>query len=254
MKHKVIPNMKHNETQFTIEEVADISGKSKNSIYRYIKIGKLKTARIDRAGRSGHVVDAKDLESFLGYKLKHKQTQTQTQTSDSNTMKHNETQSLEETINKAIQHAIFQQTQHLVKPLEEQALFIAGKVTQENHDLREKLELIRQENELLREAMKALPGPVEKVLDELREKDQKLEEKKKVLTETESQKRQLEVDLQEKIDALVRVKSEKEQLQIQQAKVQTDLETLQKENSAYKEARAKYDELEVQLKEKEVKL
>lgn len=62
----------------------------------------------------------------------------------------------------------------LIKPLEQQALFIAGKLSQENRELREKMELVLSENSELREKFKALPAPVEKITDEFHRKEQQL--------------------------------------------------------------------------------
>ncbi len=47
----------------------------------------------------------------------------------------------------------------LMKPLEQQALFVAGKLTQENRELRDKMEILMLENEALRSKVKELPAP-----------------------------------------------------------------------------------------------
>jgi hypothetical protein len=52
----------------------------------------------------------------------------------------------------------FFEKSHLMKSLEEQ---LAGKLTQENQCLKQKLETLLQENELLREEVKLLAGPAE---------------------------------------------------------------------------------------------
>lgn len=58
------------------------------------------------------------------------------------------------------------QTQ-LMKPLEDQTIFIAGELKNEIKHLRSEKEALLEENQILIEKMKALPGPVEEVKDNL---------------------------------------------------------------------------------------
>ena len=62
-----------------------------------------------------------------------------------------------ETMRKVLEE-FFEKSQ-LQKPMEEQ--FLAGKLTQENQYLKQRLETVLQENELLREQVKLMTGPAE---------------------------------------------------------------------------------------------
>lgn len=81
----------------------------------------------------------------------------------------------------------------LMKPVEQQALFIAGKLSQENRELREKIELVVQENVDLWNRIKALPIPPEEVSVELERKTLELDNLKKENCELE-RKLQIEVE------------------------------------------------------------
>ncbi len=172
----------------TIQEAIAISGKSKTTIYRYINRGKLTTHKKEFQGKDIYTVKLKDLESCLGYELdidgipmgipgdnckSHGNTMGVSWESHGNTTQEYITR---ENLANVMEEILSQRETKLMKPLEELATYKVGKLENEIQHLISEKETLRQENELLREAMKALPGPVEKVVDELKEKDQKLEE------------------------------------------------------------------------------
>jgi len=63
----------------------------------------------------------------------------------------------------------------LMKPLEQQALFVAGKLTQENCELREKMDILLKENEILRSQLKELPAPAGQVASVLSDYEKNIE-------------------------------------------------------------------------------
>ena len=242
------------EEPLTIQDVARVTGRSTTSVYRYVKKGKLKHTTLKQHGKTIYQIKKSDLERFLGYPVDTmKQHGTTMEEQDNNggitmkqhgtTMKQQETALTIENLHKSIQDVISQQHSQLMKPMEEQALFIAGTLTKENQFLKQRLETVIAENDELRNAMKALPGPVEEVVTQLEEKEAALERQK-----------ELEQDLQEKVETLTRMKTEREQLHAEKRKAFSELQKLQKETSEYKKAMAKYDELEEQLKNKDEKL
>ncbi len=193
---------------FTIKEIAEITGKSDTTIYRYLKKGKIPFFTVEKDGQTIYQVKKSDLESFLGHIVEDdEKTVThneetlfhneKTVTHNEETLFHNEKtvthnekpffQSNQENLQEAIFHnektvthnekpffqfnqenlqeaifqAISQQQNQLMKPMEEQALYIAGKLSTENQFLKDRLETLRQENELLREQVKILPAPAD---------------------------------------------------------------------------------------------
>jgi excisionase family DNA binding protein len=167
---------------FTIKEIAEITGKSDTTIYRYLKKGKIPFFTVEKDGQTIYQVKKSDLESFLGHIVEDdEKTVThneetlfhneKTVTHNEETLFHNEKtvthnekpffQFNQENLQEAIFQAISQQQNQLMKPMEEQALYIAGKLSTENQFLKDRLETLRQENELLREQVKILPAPAD---------------------------------------------------------------------------------------------
>ena len=153
---------------FTIKEIAEITGKSDTTIYRYLKKGKIPFFTVEKDGQTIYQVKKSDIESFLGHIVEDDE---KTVTHNEETISHNEKtvthnekpffQFNQENLQEAIFQAISQQQNQLMKPMEEQALYIAGKLSTENQFLKDRLETLRQENELLREQVKILPAPAD---------------------------------------------------------------------------------------------
>ncbi len=62
-------------------------------------------------------------------------------------------------IKTAVREVIEAERNQLMKPLEEQALYRLGRIEQENIFLKAKVETLLQENQVLQEQVRALPGP-----------------------------------------------------------------------------------------------
>ena len=82
---------------------------------------------------------------------------------------------LRESIRDVIEDYFETKQTQLMKPLEKQSLFIAGKLTQENQFLKEKVETLLREIDLY----KALPNPSEELSKDLQEKEETLNKLKK---------------------------------------------------------------------------
>lgn len=147
----------------TIQEASIMAGVSERTIYRYIKQGKLlcQTPVRQQSGRSQTLVNINKLDVERVFNIKSDTCQTidrhlsdtcQTPVTELN---------LKENIKTVIEEYFENKTTQLMKPMEEQAIYIAGKLSTENQFLKERLETLRHENEVLREQVKALPGPAE---------------------------------------------------------------------------------------------
>lgn len=150
-------------------------------------------------------------------------------------------------VKKAVMESLQEQQTQLVKPLEEQAMYVAGTLTKENQFLKERLETVLEENRLLQEQLKMLPGPVEEVnenIEKLRLEKEKIEKEKELL---EVRQKELDAELHEKLEIITGVKEEKEKLLL-------EMQKLKDEKSLDSEESLKYKELEKELREKEGRL
>ncbi|MEQ8191402.1 MAG: hypothetical protein ABRQ39_25785 [Candidatus Eremiobacterota bacterium] len=269
--------------QFTIEEIIKITGKSKSTIYRDIKKGRLKVKQGEKRGKPVYLITNKELESYNGKPIGNKWEASETPIGNkweanekpvgdqNNVITH-------ETLVKAIEEIFSQQETRLIKPLEDQAMFLAGKLTNENQFLKQRLETVLEENNQLREQIKALPGPVESIQQILVENTEnlsmlqkgkeellnRLKEKEKALEnyislslqlESTSQKLQEKEDEMKSTEALVKkekgemefrlLREKEEALKEQKAKL------LQEKAEAEARIKAKTEELEAKLKQEE---
>ena len=155
--------MKH---PLSIQDIVMITGKSKTTIFRYIKKGKLKSETQVTQGNTTYFVEKEELEQFLNREV-----------TPGNT--HHVTQGITpDNIQAIVKDTIDKTITQMARPMEEQALFIAGKLSSENQFLKERLETLRQENELLREQVKALPDlqAIQKETEEKQKQIQNMEE------------------------------------------------------------------------------
>ena len=179
----------HMEKSYTINHIITSFDISRNFLYREIKKGKIKTVEVEQAGRKIKALEKSELERILGREISESQENIkETQEGEKKIFSESpSSQITEETIEKAIEKAFLSRENQIMKPIEEQALYLAGKFETENKFLREKLEVFREENEALRENMKSLPGPGE--LHQAREEEKNylatIEELKKRLEEEE---------------------------------------------------------------------
>jgi len=145
------------EALLTIKEAVIFTGKCERTIYRYIKKGKIpcQTVVSQMSDSSQTIVRMKKSDLIRVFNIPSDTCQTDVrQESDSS---QTPVRDFKEDIKTVIEEYFESKTTQLMRPLEEQALFISGKLTQENLFLRERLDTLRQENELLREQVKALP-------------------------------------------------------------------------------------------------
>jgi len=157
------------EKAFNIKEIAEITGKSHTTIYRYIKKGKIPFFTLQKDGQTVFQVKQQDLEGFLKCKLedvkKDEIPHVKTILQDDKTVFQLTQESLQEAISHGISQAISQQQQQLTKPLEEMASFRCGVLENEVKHLQGEKETLRQENEILREQLKLLPDKEKELKD-----------------------------------------------------------------------------------------
>jgi len=122
---------------FSTEEVCEILGKSRSTIYKYIKKGKLKTVRTDRGDLE---ISLKDLESFLGRTLGDEDVSSKTSKNitheDGPARTGDEKPVTENKLRELIEEILSGREERLRKPVEEEALYIAGSLSKENEFLK----------------------------------------------------------------------------------------------------------------------
>lgn len=137
------------------------------------------------------------------------------------------------------------QTQ-LMKPLEEQSMFLAGKLTNENQFLKQRLETVLEENKQLNEQLKALPGPAESIQQIITENTQNLNLLQK-------EKEELEQKLKQEIEEKSRAKTEAEEALKQLKELPAPAESIQKilldNANNLKELATEKAKIEIQLKD-----
>ncbi|MBU0580129.1 MAG: hypothetical protein KKA19_03040 [Candidatus Margulisbacteria bacterium] len=209
---------------FTIKEISEVTGKSKATIYRYVKDEKLPTFSSFINGQEILKATSKDIERVFGIKLNGEKTgnngnEKANEKLRETTFSHEKanekplSQIIQENVDIAIQKALSQRETLLLKPLEEQAMYISGKLQAENRFLKERLETVLHELG----AYKALPGPVEEIKQKIEEQAQLIialeEEKEEILNkqkENEQEKTQALHTAQEKETTIKILQEEKE--------------------------------------------
>jgi len=229
-----------------IEEVAQILGTSELDIYTYLKQGNLKFTKIEE-DECDLKITKDSVEKFL---LEKKDKE------NPNISAKEDKVSLEK-LEKIIEKILIKNTHQLQKPIEKQALFIAGKVTQENQDLKEKIKTIEKENLDLKEKIKNLIEPPEELRSKFNKQKSELEKLKVENEETAS-------SLLEKVEDCIKLQQEKQKLQQEKdfaiSKVQNickekkeldeELERLKNENKTLLQ---KVNSMESSLKDEEEK-
>lgn len=156
-----------NSDTYTIPEVASILKKTNNTIYRYIKQGKLKCDNIVISGKKVVRVKELELERFcnkynISRYISNTSGDTTSDISDSN-----------------MSLSVFQKD-FLDK------IFNAGMITSENKFLKERLETVLSENMDLREKLKSLPD-----MRDIEKKDKEIIELKDRLLQVEQEKKDI---------------------------------------------------------------
>ena len=173
-----------------------------------------------------------------------------------------------ETMKNILEEVLANRELHLMKPIEQQALFLAGKLSQENVELRERLDLVIAENNELRNRFKALPVPPEEITIELERKESELtvlvkdnkELEKKLGVEVEctriarESERRLNAQVREREAVISELEESIKEVFLEEARARADLDASWR--SAMDELKAKLEEEEVaqaQLKAEWVK-
>jgi len=146
-----------NNGLLTLNEICVMTGKSYTSVLRYVKSGKLKSITMTIQGKPSYKVKRADLERFI-----EKQGISMNIHGESDRISmNNQGISMKETFKEVVRETIAEERNQLMKPIEEQALYRLGILENEVQHLQAEKATLRQENELLREQVKALPGPAE---------------------------------------------------------------------------------------------
>jgi len=146
-----------NNGLLTLNEICVMTGKSYTSVLRYVKSGKLKSVTMTIQGKPCYKVKKSDLERFIE---KHGISMN-IHSEDNRISMNNQGISMKETFKEVVRETIAEERNQLMKPIEEQALYRLGILENEVKHLQAEKTTLRQENELLREQVKALPGPAE---------------------------------------------------------------------------------------------
>lgn len=203
----------------TIPEVARLTGKTVNTIYRYIRNDKLRYNRVIYQGREVYRIEKKEIQRF--FKCDISDISEDIIGNISSDISKDTSDISEDKIQRAIEKAISQQQAVFLKPIEEQALYRLGKIEQENNFLKAKVETLLQELE----QYKSLPGPADM------EKWKK--EKEDLLSEGEIHRQEQEEKHRRELEA-VKGKYE-DYLQKEKEDLLSRAETIQKEqDSRYK--------------------
>ncbi len=163
---------------YTMTEIVAKTGLSERTIRRYIKSGLLQ-ADMSRQGRKTFtIIKRQELERFLrehNIPLPDNDGQDRRTVADKSTIPaDNSGQDSNNDIKTLIREAIQEQQSAIMKPMEQQALFLAGKYQAEN-------EFLRQQNETLRNELDAVKTlPMEDVTP-IKEENEKLKKQLSIL-------------------------------------------------------------------------
>jgi len=243
----------------SIKDATELTGKSESTIYRNIRQGKIKCQSKQLNGKKDTRVVIDDLIKI--FKLPASQMPINHQPDASQVPVNHQSnasqvpvdylpnasqmlftdEKLRESIKDVIEDYFETKQTQLMKPLEEHAIFIAGKLTNENQFLKEKIETLLQEINIY----KALPGPPEEINKQFQQKENIINE---LRTEKEEVRTTLEIEKKEKESILNQLEQELTELQKKEKEL-TDLkihlEEKEKEQLVIVEAwKKRVDELE----------
>lgn len=250
--------MDNTDEFLTIREASLLIRKSEGLLYRYIREGKLKvqSCSVKVQGKFKEVKRLKkqDIIDFFG--LSSEQV-LNNYSNSSEQLQNNYNKSSEhvqpltrETIKEVIEDYFQDRETRLMKPLEEQSLFLAGKLQAENQFLKDRLETVLQELEEVRASIKALPGPPVEIAARLEEQDRQIGELEK--SRIELQERQEEKEQETELfrrkagDLETRLETEEKEKQ----DLKNELEKGRKEEG---DLRATIEELKRRLETEEKK-
>jgi len=187
-----------NSSNITILEASLLTGKSQNTIYKYIERGTLSCEKKMSNGKEYLTVKKADIERIFNIICTDKDGRDNKIKEDSKNadmaediVKHEEHVTAEK-LREVMEDFFSTKQAELVKPLEQQSLYRLGRVEQENQFLKEKLETLleenrklQEENQIFQKELKSLPLLVESMqnLDSVREENRKLQEENQILQE-----------------------------------------------------------------------
>lgn len=181
----------NNNGNITIFEASRLTGKSQTTIHRYIKKGILQVKTGLYSGKQVLTVDKAELERVFtipcntGYNsVKHGVNHCATGVLQVETgVKQSEENLTVERIRQVMEDFFESKQTQLMKPLEEQSIFLAGRLTQENQFLKQRLETVLQEME----HYKVLPSKIQEREEEIKTIENRLkQEKEEALKEQEA--------------------------------------------------------------------
>lgn len=203
--------MRTDNDYIRIDTAANLTGKSIATIYRMIKDKKVKAVNKNVDGKILKVIHRNELiRVFPHIALKpdisnitadeNKNNNNNQNNNYSQNDNDNETHNnidVREEIRLAITEFFETKQTQLMKPLEDQAIYIAGKLRAENSFLQAKVETLLEENTKLQESMKSLPD-----LQFVQTLQAELKLKNEALAHAETEKQSAVSELQKKIDEL----------------------------------------------------
>jgi excisionase family DNA binding protein len=237
----------------TLQEAAAFTGKSERTLYRYIKQGKINCQTVSDGDRHSVRLKKEELSKLFNIYVRQCQTrsdrlsdncQTMSDTLSDNVRQEVITEDrLENKMFEVMEKFFTRKQSELLKPLEDQAMFIAGKLTKENVFLKQRLDTVLEENRQLNDQIKALPGPAESIEQILKENTQNLmllqKEKEDLLTRVEKQT----IELEEYRPLLTQLEDTARKLQEKEETLK-ELEARQQREKAELEGKLKQEEEE----------
>ena len=222
--------MNNNGKYITVSEASHLTGKHITTIYKGIRQGRIQYKTVEDGYKPVKKVLKSDIVSlyndgsYTGIRpsntevedgIRPPYTKVEDDLIPSNTLK--------EDIRQVIEEYFQEKETSLIKPLEQQAIYRAGELNKENQFLKARLETILEENQTLREAMKALPGPVEEISTKLATLEKIKLEKNELQSRIQTEEKQKEKINKEKQEAL-QIAQDKEQALQQKEKAIKELQ------------------------------
>lgn len=224
--------MESNGKYITVSEAAKLAGVSRVCVYKHLQRGNLTFTNVNKQGREVKQIKKSDIIDFFSKDSKpFTNVNNEVNNVFTNVSKGLQTdnkpvnnpkltlEDINEQVKKAVMETIEEQKGQLMKPLQEQALFIAGELKNEVKHLRAEKEILQQENEVLQSQLKALPGPPGEIIKKLEKIELEKTDLQSRLQSEERQKEELKLQ-QDK-------KNQEKELLLQQR--QKDIEKLQTE-------------------------
>lgn len=155
---------------FSIKEVADITGKSSATIYRYIKNKKLAVHKTSENGKSSLYIKKEDLEDFLGKKLKKEDLNSSEQNNKTSKSYVNDITVKELTLplfEKLLEKTFIASGKELINNFDSENLYELKILKKENLTLKEKIEILVKENKKLKTSSPSLPEETKNIKENI---------------------------------------------------------------------------------------